>query len=204
LFAKLEKCEFNVNTTNFLGYIISPEGLCMDDSKVQVIQDWPVPRKVKDIQSFLGFANFYCCFIINYSKVTIPLMRLTRKNSAWNWSTSCQEVFALLKKAFTTAPILHHFDPSMPPIVETDTSDYAIAGVFSLRAEDGDVHPVAFYSCTLTGVELNYDMHNKELLAIFDAFKTWCHYLELPHHTIDMVTDHKNLKYFSSTKVLSC
>jgi len=204
LFAKLEKCEFDINTTNFLGYIISPEGLCMDDSKVQVIQEWLVPRKVKDIQSFLGFTNFYRCFIVNYSNVTIPLTHLTHKNSAWNWSSSCQEAFALLKKVFTTAPILCHFNPSMPPIIETDASDYAITGVFSLCTEDGNVHPIAFYSCTLTGAELNYDTHDKELLAIFDAFKTWCHYLELLHHTIDMVTNHKNLEYFSSTKVLSC
>jgi hypothetical protein len=91
----------------------------------------------------------------------------------------------------------------MPPIVETNASDYAIAGVFSQQAEDGEVHRVAFYSRTLTGAELNYDTHNKELLAIFEAFKTWRHYLKSPHHTIDVVTDHKNLEYFSSTKILS-
>jgi len=204
LFAKLEKCKFDVNTTNFLGYIISPEGLRMDDLKVQVIQEWPVPRKVKDIQLFLGFANFYHCFIVNYSDVTIPLMHLTCKNSAWNWLSSCQEAFTLLKKVFTTALILCHFDPSMPPIIETDALDYAIMGVFLLCAEDGNVLPITFYSHTLTGVELNYDTHDKELLAIFNAFKTWHHYLELPHHTINVVTNHKNLEYFFSTKVLSC
>jgi hypothetical protein len=133
----------------------------------------------------------------------VPLTRLTQKNTQWFWSPTCQEAFILLKKAFTSAPILRHFDPSMPPIVETDTSDYAIARVFSQQAEDGEVHPVAFYSRTLTGVELNYDTHDKELLAIFEAFKTWRHYLESPHHMIDVVTDHKNLKYFSSTKILS-
>ncbi len=77
-----------------------------------------------------------------------------------------------------------------------------IAGIFSLCTDEGDVHPVAFYSRTLTGAELNYDTHDEELLAIYEAFKGWCHYLELPHHTINVVTDHKNLEYFSSTKVL--
>jgi len=168
LFAKLEKCKFDVNTTNFLGYIISPEGFHMDNLKVQVIQEWLVPRKVKDIQLFLGFTNFYRHFIINYSDVTIPLMCLTCKNPTWNWSSSCQEAFALLKKAFTTALILCHFNPSMPPIVETNASDYAITGVFSLCTEDGNVHPVMFYSCTLTGAELNYDMHNKECDKMWD------------------------------------
>src|SRR5258706_2239642 len=116
---------------------------------------------------------------------------------------TCQEAFRLLKEVFTSAPVLHHFDPSLPPIVETDTSDYAIAGILSLRAADGDVHPIAFYSRMLHGAELNYDTHDKELLAIFEAFKTWRHYLESPIHTIDVVTDHKNLEYFTTTKTLS-
>ncbi len=106
LFAKLEKCQFNVDTTNFLGFIISPDGIHMDESKVKVIQDWPTPQRVKDIQSFLGFANFYRQFIVNYSDMTVPLTRLTRKNMSWNWLAACQEGFALLKKAFTSAPIL--------------------------------------------------------------------------------------------------
>jgi hypothetical protein len=203
LFAKLEKCEFNVDTTNFLGFVISPEGISMDEAKVQVIRDWPTPRKVKEVQSFLGFANFYRRFIANYSDMSVPLTRLTRKNVRWEWSPVCQEAFRLLKDAFTSAPALHHFDPALPPIVETDASDYAIAGILSLRAADGDVHPVAFYSRTLHGAELNYDTHDKELLAIFEAFKTWRHYLESPVHTIDVVTDHKNLEYFSTTKTLS-
>jgi hypothetical protein len=106
LFAKMEKCEFDVNTTNFLSYVISPDGIHMDDAKIQVIQDWPVPKKVKDVQSFLGFSNFYRRFIFTYSNLTVPLMRLTRKNAQWFWSPTCQEAFILLKKAFTLAPIL--------------------------------------------------------------------------------------------------
>ena len=203
LFAKLEKCEFGVDTTNFLGFIISPDGLKMDDAKVQVIRDWPTPRKVKDVQSFLGFANFYRRFIANYSDMSVPLTRLTRKSVRWIWSAECQEAFDLLKTAFTSAPVLHHFDPTLPPVVETDTSDYAIASILSLRTDDSDIHPVAFYSRTLHGAELNYDTHDKELLAIFEAFKIWHHYLKSPVHTIDVVTDHKNLEYFATTKSLS-
>ena len=203
LYAKLEKCDFSVDTTNFLGFIISPNGLEMDEAKIKVIQDWPALRKVKDVQSFLGFANFYRRFIDGYSALTVPLTRLTRKNHPWYWSPACNAAFRLLKDAFTSAPILHHFDPSLPPIVETDASDYAIAGILSLLTDDGDVRPVAFFSRTLTGAELNYDTHDKELLAIFHAFKTWRHYLESPHHTIDVVTDHKNLEYFSTTKTLT-
>ena len=146
LFAKIEKCEFNVDTTNFLGFVITPDGIKMDESKVQVIQDWPTPRKVKDVQSFLGFTNFYRRFIANYSDMSVPLNRLTCKGVKWVWSPTCQEAFKLLKDAFLSAPVLHHFDPSLPPIVETDASDYAVTGIFSLQADDSDIHPIAFYS----------------------------------------------------------
>lgn len=101
------------------------------------------------------------------------------------------------------APILHHSNPSLPPIVKTDASDYAIASILLLHTDNSDIHPIAFLSHTLTGAELNYDTHDKELLVIFQAFKSWHHYLESPHHTIDMVMDHKNLEYFSSTKTLT-
>jgi len=73
LYAKVEKCKFDIDKTNFLGFIISPEGLQMDDSKVQTICNWPTLRKVKEVQSFLGFSNFYQCFIANYSDMMIPL-----------------------------------------------------------------------------------------------------------------------------------
>ena len=143
---KIEKCEFDVDTTDFLGFVITPDGIKMDESKVQVIQDWPTPRKVKDVQSFLGFTNFYRRFIANYSDMSVPLNRLTCKGVKWVWSPACQEAFKLLKDAFLSAPVLHHFNPSLPPIVETDASDYAVAGIFSLRADNSNIHPVAFYS----------------------------------------------------------
>ena len=175
----------------------------MDNAKIQVIRDWPVPRKVKDVQSFLGFANFYHRFIAKFSEITVPLMCLTRKDAPWIWSPACNKAFNLLELAFTSAPVLHHFDPALLPVVETDASNYAIAGILLLRTDDGEVRPVAFYAHTLSGVELNYDTHDKELLAIFEAFKTWRHYLESPLHTVDVITDHKNLEYFSTTKTLS-
>ena len=100
-------------------------------------------------------------------------------------------------------PILTHFIPDTPIIVETDASDYAVAGILSITCADGEIRPVAYYSRTLTAPELNYDTHDKELLAIFKAFRNWCHYLEGSASPIDVVTDHKNLEYFSTSKVLS-
>jgi hypothetical protein len=142
----------------------------MSNKKVQAIVDWPEPQKVKDIQSFLGFANFYCRFIYNYSDIIVPLTQLTRKDAPWNFSDECRKSFETLKKAFTTAPILTHWMPDVPLIVETDALDYAIAGILSIVCPDSEIRPVAFYSRTLTPPELNYDTHDKELLAIHKAF----------------------------------
>ena len=175
----------------------------MASDKVEAVVNWPTPRKVKDIQSFLGFCNFYRRFIWNYSDITVPLTHLTCSGVRWNWSDQCQSAFDQLKAAFTEAPILHHWVPGRQITVETDTSDYAIASILSILGDDGDIHPVAFRSRTLGPLELNYDIHNKELLAIFDVFKTWRHYLEGAPLTIDVVTDHKNLEYFATTKVLT-
>jgi len=203
LFAKPEKCEFHSDSVEYLGYRLSPEGLTMSPDKIQTISDWPEPRKVKDIQSFLGFANFYRRFIFNYSNIVVPLTRLTRKDAPWVFSEDCRRAFNALKHAFTTAPILTHFIPDTPIIVETDASDYAVAGILSITCADGEIRLVAFYSRTLTAPELNYDTHDKELLAIFEAFRNWHHYLEGSASPIDVVTDHKNLEYFSTSKVLS-
>jgi len=203
LFAKPEKCEFHSDSVEYLGYRLSPDGLTMSPDKIQTISDWPEPRKVKDIQSFLGFANFYRRFIFNYLDIVVPLTRLTRKDAPWNFSEDCRRSFNTLKHAFTTAPILTHFIPDTPIIVETDASDYAVAGILSITCTDGEIRPVAYYSRTLTAPELNYNTHNKELLAIFEAFRNWCHYLEGSTSPIDVVTDHKNLEYFSTSKVLS-
>jgi len=112
--------------------------------------------------------------------------------------------FNALKHAFTTAPILTHLIPDTPIIVETDASDYAVAGILFITCTDGEICLVTYYSQTLTAPELNYDTHDKELLAIFKAFRNWCHYLEGSASPIDVITDHKNLEYFSTSKVLSC
>ena len=171
LYAKAEKCEFHSKSVEYLGYILSPSGLIMSNNKIKIIQDWPEPKKVKDIQFFLGFANFYYQFIFNYSDIVIPLTHLTQKDIPWKFDSSCQDAFNSLKKAFTSAPILTHWISDAQLIVETDVSDYALTAILSIVNKDNKVHPVAFHSRTFTMVELNYDTHDKELFAIFKAFK---------------------------------
>lgn len=139
LYARADKCEFDVDTVEYLGYILSPTGLTMDEKKVQVIQEWPEPRTVKDVQAFLGFANFYRRFIDGYSDIVVPLTRLTWKNTPWAFTTKASEAMQKLKLAFTRAPVLTHFDPKRPIVVETDASDYAIAGVLLQLCEDGEL-----------------------------------------------------------------
>ena len=187
----------------YLGYILSLEGLCMSEDKVKAILDWPVARKVKDIQSFLCFANFYRRFIHEYSDIVIPLTCLTCKGTPWKFNDKCMAAFNELKQAFTHAPILTHWVPDWQLVMETDASDYAIAAILSIYLDDGEIHPIAFLSWSLHNAELNYDIHDKELLAIFEAFKYWRHYLEGSADPIDVVTDHKNLEYFSTTKILT-
>ena len=176
----------------------------MSPDKITTIADWLEPCKVKDIQSFLGFAKFYRRFIFNYSNIMVPLTQLTRKDAPWNFSEECCRSFNALKHAFTIAPILTHFIPDTPITVETDASDYTVASILSITCADGELCPVAFYSRTLAAPELNYDTHDKELLAIFEAFWTWCHYLEGSATPVDVVMDHNNLEYFSTSKVLTC
>ena len=141
---KSEKCEFNTESTEYLSYQLSLTGLTMSLDKVWTILDWPKPWKVKDIQSFLGFANFYRHFIYNYSNIVTSLTCLTCKGVPWTFTDSCQTAFQQLKEAFTSAPILVHWVPDALMIVETDTSDYAIAGILSIHCTDKEIWLVTY------------------------------------------------------------
>ena len=203
LYASTEKCEFHTTSMEYLGFILSPDGLMMDPTKIQVIQDWPEPHKVWDIQSFLGFTNFYQWFIYDYSNIVIPLTHLTWKGTLWHFSDDCQNAFSAIKKAFICTLVITHWVLDTQITVETDTSDYAVAVILSITLSNREIHPVTFHSQTLTTSKLNYDTHNKELPAIYELFQTWQHYLEGSTTLIDIITNHNNLEYFSTTKFLS-
>ncbi|KAJ1132224.1 hypothetical protein NDU88_010551 [Pleurodeles waltl] len=171
LFAKLEKCTFNVNKVDFLGYCLSPQGITMDVKKISAIADWPEPSSVKDIQKFLGFANFYRRFIAHFADIAAPITTLLRKGQRFLWTDEAAHAFQLLKQKFTSAPILKHPDPDLPFFVEADASQVALGGVLSQRdAVDGQLHPIAFYSKKLLPAEQNYTVAERELLAIKVAF----------------------------------
>lgn len=151
LIAKGEKCEFFKDSIEFLGYVISNNGVHMDQKKVQSILDWAAPKKIKELQRFLGFANFYRRFISNYAKLTKPLTMLLKKATPYNWTSAQEESFQQLKAAFASAPILASVDFNAEFILETDASDYAIGAVLSQRDADNVEHPVAFYSRSQPG-----------------------------------------------------
>lgn len=213
----IDKCEFNVKTVKYLGLIVGVNGIQMDPEKVEAILNWEVPASVKDVQAFLGFANFYRRFIRHFSRLSRPLTELTKgehfttrtgkrkmKYSPFSWGDKEQSAFEELKKAFTTAPILAHYDPEKETWVETDASDFVTAGVLSQM--HGDVlKPIAFFSKKMSPAETNYMIYDKELLAIIRSFETWEPELigAEPEKPIKVLTDHKNLQYYMSTKQLT-
>lgn len=203
LSVKPEKCTFHAQKVKFLGFIIEPGKVVMDPRKVEDILKWPEPRNVKEVQAFLGFANFYRRFIERYSHIADPLIRLTRKDTSFAWKEPQQEAFDQLKRAFVEAPVLIMFDPDKPLYLETDASDYAIGATLSQPDDKGRLHPIAYYSRKMSPAELNYEIHDKELLAIVTAFKEWRHYLEGANYEITVYSDHKNLGYFTTTKILN-
>uniref|UniRef100_A0AAQ4QW53 Reverse transcriptase/retrotransposon-derived protein RNase H-like domain-containing protein n=1 Tax=Gasterosteus aculeatus aculeatus TaxID=481459 RepID=A0AAQ4QW53_GASAC len=141
LFVKPEKCEFHVSEVSFLGFILSKGSLLTDPKKTQVVRDWPQPSSVKEVQRFIGFANFYRKFIRNFSAVAGPMTDLTkRKPGPFKWSPEAERAFCELKVRFSSAPILTLPDPSLPFVVEVDASEAAVGAVLSQRPADGKLH----------------------------------------------------------------
>ncbi|SPC61388.1 related to pol protein [Ustilago sp. UG-2017b] len=202
LFAKLSKCEFHTKTVEFLGYIIKPTGIEMDPEKVRTVKEWPMPESIHDIQRFLGFANFYRRFIAHFARIAKPLTSLvkpTERFKKFELPEEAQQAFHKLIRAFASAGVLQHFDYHLPTRLETDASDFAIAGVLKQEHEQC-WHPVAYYSRKMSSAERNYEIHDKELLAVVACLTQWRHMLAgLPSQLV-ILTDHEALKYFKSQR----
>jgi hypothetical protein len=199
----IHKCEFETTKTKYLGLIVSPGGIQMDPVKVKTIRDWLPPPSLKDLQKFLGFANFYRRFIRGFSKIAAPLNKLLTKNSPWRWDDEHQHAFDDLKTAFTTAPVLAMFDYTRRTVLETDASDWASGGVLSQYDDNGILRPIAYFSSKHSSQECNYEIYDKELLAIIKALEEWRPELQGIPDPFEIITDHKNLEYFTSTKALN-
>jgi len=177
----------------------------MDPVKVAGVHDWPTPENRTDVQAFIGFVNFYRCFIRDFSTIARPLFDLTCSDKAWNWDAKEQEAFERLKTAVTTAPVLVSPQDLEPFCIEADSSDFTSGAVLSQQLPGEEKwHPVAFYSKSLSPVERNYKIHDKEMLAIICALEEWRYFLEGARHPVKIWTDHKNLEYFMTVKKLNC
>jgi len=167
LFLCPEKCEFHWKQIEYLGLVISENKVAMDPVKVTRVREWSVPENRTDVQAFIGFVNFYRRFIQDFSTIAQPLFDLTCSDQAWNWGTKEQEAFECLKMAVTTAPILASPQDLEPFRIEADSSDFASRAVLSQQLpREEKWHLVAFYSKSLSPVERNYEIHDKEMLAI--------------------------------------
>ncbi|CCO35652.1 Retrotransposable element Tf2 155 kDa protein type 1 [Rhizoctonia solani AG-1 IB] len=164
------KCVFFVTEVTYIGLVVTPEGISVEQEKVKVIQEWPEPRN---------------------------------KDQPWVWEAAQKEAFHQIKIAISQEPVLAPPDESQPYTLETDTSGTAMGAVLSQRKDDGCLHPVAFMSASFSPAELNYDMHDKELLAIIHAFEHWRIFLEGNEHPVTVLTNHKNLEYWKSARMFN-
>jgi len=203
LFLKPEKCIFNATEVEYLGFIVKPNKISMDPTKLAGIGEWAPPKTVKGVRSFLGFCNFYQRFIGNYAKEAKPLNELTKKTKIFKWSQECQTAFENLKKRFLERPVLVIPDPSKQFFMESDTSKWATGAVLRQHNNNGELKPCGYISHSLTQTERNYDIYDREMLAIYRALRTWRHFLEGSKHKVIIMSDHKNLTYFRKPQDLS-
>jgi len=188
---------------DFLGVVIGPEGIKMEKEKVKGVLEWPTLKGVKDVQKFLGLANYYCQFIEGFATVARPLHNLVKKDKKWDWMEREEKAFRELKERFTKEPVLAAPDIDKKMRMEVDTSDYAIGGVLSMKCEDGLWRLVAFLSKLLNETERNYEIHDKEMLAIIRGLEVWRHLLEGAQTKFEIWMDHKNLEYFMKVQKLN-
>ena len=204
LFVKAEKCAFHATSVEFLGHVIEKGAVRADPRKVSAVADWERPTDRTQLRRFLGFSNFYRKFIKNFSLIAAPLNALTSTAVPFLWTSEADDAFQHLKDLFTSAPVLAMPDTSRQFILEVDASEVGIGAILSQRSQDDDkLHPCAFYSRRLSPAERNYDVGNRELLAIHDALKEWRHWLEGATLPFVVLSDHKNLIYLQSAKRLS-
>ena len=198
---KPEKCKFEKDSMEYLGMIIRPGEVQMDPGKVAAVKDWPTPTTLKEVQAFIGFANFYRRFMKDFSTMAHPLHDFTKKDVPWHWSWEQQEAFNVIKKQFCEEPILKVYDSDLPTHVECDASGFATGGILSQKHEDGLWHPVVYRSQSMSKEECNYEIYGREMLGLIRTLEDWCHFLE--GISFEVITDHKNMERWSTMRDLN-
>lgn len=209
LYAKPSKCSFYQDSVEFLGFILSIDGISMDPRRVTTVAEWKEPTTYREVQVFLGFCNFYRRFIQGYSAIAAPLNALLKgskngtKSGEMDFGHKERQAFNQLKAAFKEAPLLRHYKPGLPVRIETDASNFAMAGIISQPDKEGRYHPVAFWSRKFTDAERNYGTPDQELFAIVESFKHWRHYVEGVANPVEVLSDHHNLQTFMRQEKLN-
>jgi hypothetical protein len=210
LFLKPEKCTFEQNSIDFLGVVVDNGSVQMDDSKIAKVKNWQTPTTVTEVRKFLGFTGYYRYFIQDYSRLARPLLDLTQKATPWHWDTRQQESFETLRGRMCSKPVLRQPNFSQKFFVHTDASAYGVGAILSQegephpdRPQKPKQHPVAYYSTTFTPTERNYDIYERELLAIIKAITHWRPYLIWTEKPFVIYTDHANLLYWKSPRKLN-
>ena len=191
---KQSKCNFNMEEIPILEMVVGKGQVKIEQEKIKAVKEWKTPMKIKDIESFLGFANFYRRFIHNFSH-TAKLLNKLKGKKEWKWGKEHQEAFEEIKEKIISQPVLSLPRRERKLRVETDASEHTIGGVLS-QEQDGKWKPIAFLSRTMQAVEQNYEIYDKELLAIVEALVKWRQYLLDTAEPFEVWMDHENLKYF--------
>lgn len=200
LYCKPSKCEFFKTELGFLGHVLSGDGVKADPRKVQAVVDWPQPKNVKQVRSFLGLANYYRRYVHGFANMAGALTLLTKKNVAFVWTSKQTQAFNDLKVALTSSPVLKNPEFGKPFTITCDASEFAVGAVLSQQTPEGE-RPVEFLSHTLNDTQRRWPTHDRELHAIVCALRRWRHYVEGVQTTV--LTDHNALKYFMEQKDLS-
>lgn len=199
LTCNIEKCHFICEEIKMLGHIITTEGIKTDPSKIDAIQNFPIPKKIKHLRAFLGLCNYYRRFIPNYSNIMKPLCKLLKKDNVWLWTPEAQRAFDELKAAFLESIMLHHPDMTKPFYLQTDSSGVGLAGVLYQYDKDGHMRIIGFCSKSLKGPELKWTVTEQEFWAVIYCLRKFETYLRGVKFTIR--TDHKALTFIKSWKL---
>ncbi len=209
LYASLKKCEFFITKVNFLEFVIFIESVLMNSSRIDIIKTWLRLKMYWKIQVFLRFINFYRRFIHHYFQIAESLTELLRdsvkdvKTNSFIWSSEAKQAFNQLRDVFMRAFILRHFDSERHIHIEIDTFNYAVVNILSQSDDDDQWHSIAFWFRMIINVQRNYEIHDQKLLVIVAMFKHWWHYVKDSHHTVEVLTDHNNLKNFMNVRELN-
>ena len=203
LYVKPEKCKWKVREVEFLGVVIGLEGIKIEKGKVKGVLEWLTPKCVKDVQKFLGLANYYHQFIEGFALIARPLYDLVKKDKKWEWAEKEERAFGELKRRFTEELVLVALDLDKKMQMEVNVSDYTTGGVLLMECEDKLWRLVVFLSKSLNETERNYEIHDKEMLAIIRGLEVWRHLLEGVQFKFKIWMDHKNLEYFMKAQKLN-